>query len=64
MSVSLPKFPWPYARPGSSFHGSERTLSDELWREFNECCDDPWWWNTGRGRWVTLALDRFGRGEQ
>ena len=62
MSVNLPTFPWPYVRPRSSFYRCSGTVLDELWREFNECCDDPWWWNTGRGRWVTLALDRIGRG--
>ena len=58
----LPRFPWPYARAGSSFFCSKGTLQDDLWREFNECCDDPIWWNTGRGRWVVQLLDLAGRG--
>jgi hypothetical protein len=60
----LPKFPWPYARPGSSFHCCEGTLVDDLWREFNECCDDPFWWNSGRGRWVANLLDLSARGDR
>ena len=62
MSVKLPRFPWPYARVGSSFHCGPGTAEEDLYREWCECCDDPFWWNSGRGRFVVQWLDRCGKG--
>ena len=61
MSVSLPRFPFPYACPDSSFYrGSGAPPEIEaLYIEWANCIGTPGWEFSSRGIAVDVVLERW-----